>query len=339
MFLASLLLAITIKSHSSKFLLVEVEKEDNKDILPSNYSNRMPPIWYLMEPQMVDLKKYLQDDIEKCNVPNRLVEVQGIKAQKHFWVRGKEDRGAMSDKYGFDYYISRNKDDNQVPHLIRTMRGYTGGVCRLEFEPKRARLQSHCEKLFEENLLAACFEFTPKFGEHMNSWDPTNPIEVPSMNPNANQKWRNQKVAILAKEVCQPLIRLHWPKNLPRDIPRERLMMDIALALRATGPNKEVSAPNWTPYYNLVLAELARGADDMMIMTIPEFAKLFSHDVPTVRERVTPLNDMFTRLFKEPSWPDLFFCKCHEVCGELENKGDNFIRKNIRNLIAEFEAA
>ena len=101
----------------------------------------MAPIWYLLEPQMVDLKKYLQDEIDKCNLPNRLIEVQAIKAQKHFWVRGKEDRGAVSDVYGFDYYISRNKDDNQVPHLIRTMRGYTGGVCRLEFEPKRARLQ------------------------------------------------------------------------------------------------------------------------------------------------------------------------------------------------------
>ena len=294
---------------------------------------------FSLEPQMVDLKKYLQDEIDKCNLPNRLIEVQAIKAQKHFWIRGKKDRGAGSDMYGFDYYISRNKDDNQRRDLIRTMRGYTGGVCRLQFEPERTRLQSHCEKLFEENLLAACFEFTPKFGDQTNSWDPTNPIEVPSMNPDVNKKWRDQKVAKIAKKVCQPLIRLHWPKNLPRDIPRERLMMDIALALRATGPGKEVSAPLWTPYYDLVIAELARGADDMMIMTIPEFAELFSHDVPTVRERVPTLNDMFTKLFKEPFWPDLFFCKCYPKCEELENKGDNFVRKYIRNLISEFEAA
>ena len=312
---------------------------------PTNESIGVGPTIYVFNPQEVELKYWLQIDVDNCNIPGKEEEIQVIKRQGNYWIRGKEEQEPGAKLYGLDYFISRCKDcpEGDKVKLIRTMKGYNGGVCRLQFDPidpRRALLQRHCENIFELTLLAACFKYNHRIRNPEGSWDPTNPEEVPTIIPSRNRPWRNQNVAKLAKETCQPLIRLHWRKTPDVGEPRERLLMDIWLALGAARGGNIVNSPDWYPTYDLVLAELADGPTDMLIMRIVEFEKIFSYDVPTVKARLNSINAMFTDLFKEPYGPDLFFCECPSGnCGELELKGDNFIKQRIMNMIEEFEAA
>ena len=311
----------------------------------TNESIAIGPTIYVFNPQEVELKYHDRNIVNRCNIPGKEEEIRVIKRQKKFWIRGKEEQEPGAKLYGLDYFISRCKDcpEGDRVSLIRTMKGYNGGVCRLEFDPidpRRALLQSHCELIFEFNLLAVCFKYNHRIRNPEGSWDPTNPENVPTIIPNHNKPWRNEIVAKLAKEVCQPLIRLHWTKAPTYNEPQQRRLMDISLALFAARSGNLATNPDWLPTYDLVLAELADGPTDMLIMRISEFSKIFSYHVPTITARLNAINAMFTDLFKEPYGPDLFFCECPSGnCGELELKGDNFIRQRIRNMIAEFEAA
>ena len=325
---------------------------------PTNESIAIGPTIYVFNPQEVELKYHTQDEVDSCNIPGKEEEIQLIKRQGSFWIRGKEEQEPGAKLYGLDYFVSRCKDcpEGDKVRLIRTMKGYNGGVCRLHFDPidpRRALLHPHCETIFAFNLLAACFKYNHRIRNPKGSWDPTNPEEVPTIIPNRNRPWRNENVAKLAKEVCQPLIRLHWTKA-PSTEPQEMRLIDIWLALIAARAGNLVNSADWMPTYDLVLAESADGPTDMLIMRISEFSKLFSNNVPTrvspfpiknllvptITARINAINAMFTDLFKEPYWPDLFFCECPSGnCGQLELEGDNFIRQRILNMIAEFEAA
>lgn len=300
---------------------------------------------------MVDLKKYETNEVVDCKLPNsNSIKIQSIKVEKKLWIRGKEDNNVcvegrpcpLETIAAMIYYVSA-KNDKQDVNDILNMKGHKGGVCIMKFRPMRRRMQSRCETMFELNLLAACFLYStivnPKLSWLVGSWDPIKPLDIPILDPRINSKWRNEKVAKIAKQDCQPLVRLHIPKVESPQERRERIFLDISLALRATVRGREAHSPLWSPTYDLVMAELAKGSDEMMIMDISEFAKLFPYDVLTITARSVAISELFTNIFKEPLWPDLFFCKCERNCGELKKNGENFVKKHILDMISGFETA
>ena len=293
------------------------------------------------------MARWTPDQLSRCDIQG--FDIKQIKVQKYFWIKGKEEASSTPDGkvFGFDYYVTVDQNDKQPWNAIASIKGYRDGICRLQFlglssNPSK-RLETNCG--FRENLLRACYKhqsWIPDTGAWLPGYDPAQTISIPTVHPEF-KKWKNEKVANLAKRDCKPLIRLHWSKAYISDKMLPVFLHELSLAIQVafTGPDPLQSHGTGiaSPNFDLVLAEVSDASTtDMMIMNLADFGQWFAVDLLTLKRRMLEYKAIFEQLFQEKYGPDLFFCKCKTAdsnCDDLYAEGNNRLRKEMLRIIEQ----